>query len=140
MKPTRSSRRLALSGAALLFLACGGVTSLPSGAGGVTTGAGGSGGGSSTGGTGAYAACSVANDCTWGEIDHEILSSTDCPCLLGCPYLPLSKTTVDRRTAQYNSLCTPGVDGHGNPCGVDDCAGPPPIVCNGGQCMAAPTP
>src|SRR6185369_8011773 len=142
MKPPSSFRRTALTGAALLFIACGGVTSLPTGSGGVTSGAGGAGGGSSTGtdGSGAYAACSTANDCAWGEIDHEILTSADCPCLFGCPYIPLSKSTVDRRQAQYNALCTPGVDGMGNGCGVDDCAGPPTAICNAGTCMAAPTP
>src|SRR6185503_5740778 len=31
--------------------------------------------------------CQTANDCAWGEIDHEILSRADCICLFGCPYI-----------------------------------------------------
>jgi hypothetical protein len=80
--------------------------------------------------------CNTSEDCAWGEINHEILTAKDCVCLLGCPYLPLSKTTVDRRAAQYKALCTPNQDGNGNPCPVDDCAGPPAIACNNHVCGA----
>src|SRR5262245_33857876 len=46
-------------------------------------------------------ACMMDMDCAWGEIDHEILRREDCVCLFGCPTLPLSRATVDRRNAQY---------------------------------------
>jgi len=81
--------------------------------------------------------CSVTADCAWGEIDHEILSAADCPCLLGCPHLVESKTVVNRRQAQYGSLCTPDKDGQGNPCPIDDCAMPPALECNAGRCAVA---
>jgi len=57
-------------------------------------------------------------------------------CLFGCPYIPLSKTTVDRRAAQYKALCTPGKDGKGNPCPVDDCAPLKDITCTNNKCVA----
>ena len=57
-------------------------------------------------------------------------------CLFGCPYLPLSKTTVDRRNAQYKALCTPGKDGSGKTCPVDDCAPPKAITCVDHKCVA----
>lgn len=81
-------------------------------------------------------ACQTSTDCAWGEIDHEIVRSTDCVCLLGCPMLVLNRVTVDRRQAQYRSLCTPGRDGMGNPCPIDDCSQPPPLVCRDGACQA----
>jgi len=118
--------------AAIVLFACG--TSVNTG-----TGGGAATGGSS--GTGVAAdACATAADCTWGEIDHEIITSSDCTCLYGCPYIPLSKTTVDRRQTQYQDLCTPGQDGQGNPCGIDDCALPPQIECQAGHCAAPMTP
>jgi len=57
-------------------------------------------------------------------------------CLFGCPYIPLSKTTVDRRKAQYKSLCTPNKDGAGNPCPVDDCVPLKDITCVDHKCQA----
>ena len=124
--------RPALALAALVFLACGARVTVDGGDGGVS-----SGGSAGSGGAGAYDACVTATDCAWGEIGHEILSSSDCVCLFGCPSIPLSKTTVERRMMQYDALCTPGKDGMGNPCPVDDCAGPGPIACNNGHCGAA---
>jgi len=88
--------------------------------------------------TGGYGACTTADECGWGEIDHEILSAADCICLYGCPGYPLNRTTIERRRAQYEALCDPKVDGQGHPCGIDDCIEPPPIACVGGQC-ALPT-
>ena len=119
MKTTHPPRRAALAGAALAFFACGGSVTVP----GVSPGP--------------YDTCAAPTDCAWGEIDHEISSSSDCVCLFGCPHLPLSKATVDRRTAQYNAVCTPGTDGKGNPCPVDDCAAPPKLDCQAGKCAAA---
>lgn len=81
--------------------------------------------------------CEVDSDCGWGEINREILTSDDCMCLYGCPYLPLPKATVQRRAEQHEKLCDPRVDGAGEPCGIDDCAAPPAIVCSAGKCMAA---
>jgi hypothetical protein len=130
MNTTRSLHRAALACAALVLVACGGVTTLPGEDAGVTSGG-------SSGSGGPYDTCSAPTDCAWGEINHEILSSSDCLCLFGCPSLPLSKTTFDRRNAQYKSLCTPGKDGKGNQCPVDDCAGPPEIACKNGKCVAA---
>jgi hypothetical protein len=80
--------------------------------------------------------CSVASDCAWGEIDHEIRTRADCPCTFGCPDLALDRATVARRQAQYAALCTPGVDGQGHGCPVDDCALPGSISCHGGVCAA----
>ena len=120
-----------LASAALLLAACGAR---------VSAGGGGSTGTGSAGGSAAYDACTTDAECGWGEIDHEIASSSDCPCLLGCPYLPLSAATIARRQAAYQSLCTPGQDGNGDPCPIDDCAGPPTIACIAGHCAAAQTP
>lgn len=138
-----------------LAAACGGATtSVPAGDGGVagnggssgsSGGSGGGGGGGSTTDASAplppppaepYDACDAPTDCAWGEIPHEILSSSDCVCLFGCPYIPLSKATVDRRSAQYKALCKPNVDGQGHPCGIDDCASPPSITCVNHTCVA----
>src|SRR5262245_12181053 len=60
-------------------------------------------------------ACTVATDCTRTEIDHEIISSADCICLLGCPYNIVNLETANRRMAQYNALCTPGRTAQGQP-------------------------
>ncbi len=73
--------------------------------------------------------CRTATDCTWGEIEHDILAASDCPCLFGCPFAPMNLATAERRNAQYSALCDPRHDGMGNPCGIDDCAMPPPITC-----------
>jgi hypothetical protein len=78
--------------------------------------------------------CTVATDCGWGEIDHEILSRSDCICLLGCPSLPLNKKTVERRLTQYQKLCDPEHDAEGNPCGIDDCVAPPEPTCVDSTC------
>jgi hypothetical protein len=84
-----------------------------------------------------YNACKVDSDCAWGEIKHEILKKSDCVCLYGCPHLPLAASTVSRRAAQHEKLCASRSDGNGDPCGVDDCAMPPQIVCEDGACVAA---
>ena len=81
-------------------------------------------------------ACQTSTDCVWGEIDHEIATRADCVCLYGCPMLVLNRVTVDRRRAQYQRLCTPGRDGMDQPCLVDGCAPPPPLVCRDGACQA----
>jgi len=82
--------------------------------------------------------CAVDTDCIWGEIPKEILSATDCICLYGCVYLPQTKVTAARRGDQYKALCNPLKDGKGQPCGIDDCAGPGVIACIDGACKAAP--
>lgn len=79
--------------------------------------------------------CTTANQCRWGEIDHEIRVRGDCPCLSGCGFVPMNQTTMQRRDMQYQSLCTPGVDGMGRPCGVDDCISPPPLECRMNACV-----
>jgi hypothetical protein len=81
-----------------------------------------------------YTSCEGTNDCDWGEIDHEILSPADCICRYGCAWIPMNKTTNERREKQYAALCDPQHDGQGNPCGIDDCISPPPITCVNGQC------
>jgi hypothetical protein len=81
-----------------------------------------------------YNECRVDSDCAWGEIPHEILKKSDCICLYGCPYLALAESTVSRRTAQYEKLCDPREDRNGDPCGIDDCAMPPQVVCQEGVC------
>lgn len=124
--------RAAAVGAVVALVACGNTVTVNGSGGGVSTTS-----GSSTS-TGPVDACMVPADCAWGEIDHEILSPADCPCLFGCPHIPLSTTTVARRNAQYQQLCKPGVDGQGNPCPVDDCATPGALACQAGKCVAAP--
>jgi hypothetical protein len=79
-------------------------------------------------------ACRVDGDCTWGEIPHDIRAPSDCMCLFGCAYLAQNKMTQLRRAGQHLRLCTPGMDGHGNGCPIDDCAAPPPIRCVSGRC------
>jgi hypothetical protein len=134
--------------------ACGGETTDPgsggrgsAGTGGIVTssggraGSGGSGGIPGSGGSpvdaGDPSACSVQSDCAWGDIDREILSATDCPCRYGCPFVPLSRSTLDRRNAQYSALCSPMYDGQGHPCGIDDCISPPVLLCVQGECLPA---
>lgn len=107
-----------------------------------SAGGGGSGGkasggaaaGGSAGTAGSDNACQQASDCAWGEISHEILTKADCMCLFGCPYLPQNRDTVERRRAQYNALCTPGRDGQGMPCPIDDCIDMPDLSCLNGIC------
>ncbi len=136
---------------------CGGETSNPGGTGG-TSGTGGNGSGGQPGtfidggpsdahtgptfdagnpGDGSTTACNVQADCAWGEIDHEILTAADCPCLYGCPYIRSNRTTVDRRRQQYAARCTPGYDGQGHACGIDDCIMPPTLLCVQGECLEA---
>ena len=98
-------------------------------------------GGTSTGGTGTGGAdasrtCATAGDCTWGEIEHDILSPADCICLFGCPGHVQNVTTYQRRQQQYFALCDPNVDGQGNPCPIDECIQPPPLACVEGLCVA----
>lgn len=81
--------------------------------------------------------CSMDSDCGFGEIDHEIRSKSDCPCLLGCPYIPQNKETLERRRAQYTALCEPRTDGQGMPCPIDDCVQMPDAVCVNGTCGGA---
>lgn len=81
--------------------------------------------------------CSVASDCTRSEIDHEIRSSADCICLVGCPFVIMNVTTANRRMAQYQARCTPGRDAQGQPCPIDDCVLPPPLDCVGELCVSA---
>lgn len=140
MMMTTSFRRTTIAFSALAFIACGSKVTVENNDGGVSAGGGGTSttSSSSTGVAGPYDACEAATDCAWGEIDHEILVPSDCVCLFGCPYIPLSKATVDRRNMQYKNLCTPGQDGQGQPCAVDDCAGPGKIVCESSHCVAAP--
>ncbi len=120
----------------------GGGGGVPGGSAGAGSGGRASGGASAVDGgavdAGSPSACGVQTDCAWGEIDHEILGRADCPCLYGCPYLPLNRSTVERRRQQYDQLCDPNVDGQGRACGIDDCFMPPPLLCILGQCMGAP--
>jgi hypothetical protein len=64
----------------------------------------------------------------------EITRAVDCMCLLGCPGFAQNKAVKERREAQHHKLCKPGMDGHGNGCPIDDCAGPPPLKCTAGHC------
>jgi hypothetical protein len=117
---------------------------------GAQSGAGaGSGGtaGSSGSGTAGHAgtspdshSCSMDSDCGFGEIDHEILSKSDCPCLLGCPFIPQNQATLEHRRAQYAALCEPGRNGQGTPCPIDDCVQMPDAVCVNGTCGGARPP
>lgn len=86
---------------------------------------------------GPYDACTVDADCGFGEISTEIDDGEDCPCLYGCPFLPLGKVTIERRQSQYEGLCDPHENGNGEACGVDDCAAPPSPACVAGKCTAA---
>ncbi|HWA72594.1 MAG TPA: hypothetical protein VG937_09675 [Polyangiaceae bacterium] len=116
--------------------AAGGKATGGAGTGGKATG-GDAAGGKATGGAatgGSDNACENASDCAWGEINHEILTKADCVCLFGCPYLPQSRTTVERRRAQYTALCTPGQNGQGMPCPIDDCIEMPSLSCVNGAC------
>jgi hypothetical protein len=104
---------------------------------------GGNGGENAAGSGGASAVvdathCDTAADCSFGEIDHEIVKKSDCICRFGCPYIPLNKTTIERRNASYAKLCDPSEDGQGKPCPVDDCVPVAVAVCDDQVCRAAP--
>ena len=101
------------------------------------TGAGGAGGAAGSPNTDT---CSTDDDCTFGEIEHEITKPSECMCLYGCVYLPQTKMTAARRQAQHDRLCKPDFDGDGQPCGIDDCAVPGAVACVAGTCKAKPTP
>ena len=111
------------------------------GSGGENTGGAGSKNAAGTSGTsgGADATrCDTADDCGYGEIDHEIAKKSDCICRFGCPYIPLNKTTIERRNASYTKLCDPSKDGQGQPCPIDDCVPLITAVCDDHVCRAAP--
>ncbi len=95
--------------------------------------------GGSAGATPSTDTCSVDDDCTFGEIDHEITKPSECVCLYGCVYLPETKMTAARRLAQHDRLCKPDSDGDGNSCGIDDCAVPGAVACVAGTCKASNT-
>jgi hypothetical protein len=82
-----------------------------------------------------YTSCSTEADCAWTEFGAEILTRANCPCVFGCANNVVNVTTAQRRQAAYNMLCTPGVDGNGNMCPVDDCAMPPAAQCQAGVCV-----
>jgi hypothetical protein len=79
-------------------------------------------------------ACESDTDCGWGEIGHDIYSASDCMCLYGCPYIPLNRTTINRRLEQHSALCDPRRDGAGQNCGIDDCVMPPTAKCTEKRC------
>jgi len=85
-------------------------------------------------------ACVAATECTRTEIDHEILAVADCPCLYGCPFTIVNVQTANRRAAQYDLRCTPGVDGQGRNCGIDDCIAPAPLACIDQVCVVESVP
>jgi hypothetical protein len=122
--------------------AIGGTGGAIGGTGGAIGGAAGAAGGARTDAglpVGSVTGCKVVTDCTWGEIDHEILAKADCMCLFGCPGTAMNATTYDRRQKQYSTLCNPKYDGAGNPCPIDECAPPGPIACIYGTCQVPPT-
>jgi hypothetical protein len=86
---------------------------------------------------GPFDACTVDADCGFGEIQIEIGDDDDCPCLYGCPFLPLTKATIERRQSQYEAVCDPREDGNGETCGIDDCTPAPTPACVAGKCTAA---
>lgn len=85
---------------------------------------------------GSTVSCETADDCVWGEIDHEIQDAADCVCLFGCPTLVQNRETRDRRAAQYDAHCDPSFDGNGDPCPIDDCISPPALSCTENVCVA----
>jgi hypothetical protein len=134
MKLTHSARSVSLSAVlgALLALfvlptGCGGseVTPAPSPAG--------SAGSSNTD------TCTVNDDCTFTEIDNEISKASQCMCLYGCVYLPVTKVTAARRLQQHDKFCKTDVDGQGNSCGIDDCVVPGSTACVAGKCVVSST-
>lgn len=94
----------------------------------------------SDGGDPSTLACTAASDCTRTEIDHEILTAADCPCLFGCPFIIVNAETANRRMAQYSLRCTPHVDGQGHTCGIDDCIQPAPLACIEQVCVVESVP
>ena len=107
------------------------VLALPCCNGSDVTSAGGAGGGTDT--------CIVDDDCTFGEIDKDITMASECICLYGCVYLPVTKITAARRLQQHKKYCQAAFDGHGNPCGIDDCVVPGTVVCMAGTCQVSST-
>jgi hypothetical protein len=87
--------------------------------------------------SGPYDTCTVDADCGFGEIGIEIAGDEDCPCVYGCPFLPLAKATIERRQSQYEAVCDPRENGNGETCGIDDCAPAPTPACVAGKCTAA---
>jgi hypothetical protein len=111
------------------------------------TGGGGQGGAQATGGNstnvevggeGSFVSCTLKSDCTWTEIDLEILQTSDCMCLFGCPGTLVNTATAKRRSKQYEAKCTYGQDGNGDPCPIDDCIAPPAVTCDNGTCVSSP--
>jgi len=100
------------------------------GSGGRVAGRGGSGGAADD------RTCSQNSDCSYGEIDHEILKKSDCLCLFGCASLPLNKQTISRRQSQYTALCDPQRNAQGQPCPIDDCVQLPAASCIDQVCVA----
>lgn len=137
LAPIRSSAFAIVIACALACPSCKSDDAAKSDSGG--GGEGGSGGGDDED-AGSVDRCETAADCAYGEIDHEIVKKSDCVCLYGCPYLPLNKTTVDRRKASYKALCDPRTDAKGQPCGIDDCVPLKAIACDDHVCRAAPKP
>jgi hypothetical protein len=94
----------------------------------------------SDGGDPSTLACVAATECTRTEIDHEIRTAADCPCLYGCPFTIVNAETANRRAAQYDLLCTPRVDGQGHACGIDDCIAPSQLACINLVCVVESVP
>jgi hypothetical protein len=82
--------------------------------------------------------CAADTDCAFGEIDHEIVSKSDCPCLFGCETRAQNVKTRTRRTSQYKMLCEPGKDGSGERCPADDCVSGMKEMCDQGHCVVLP--
>jgi hypothetical protein len=133
--PARSVSLFAAALAAPLGLAALlALSSLPTGCSGSdVTAAGGSAGAANT------ETCSVDDDCTLTEIDTEIGKASQCMCLYGCVYLPVTKMTAARRMLQHTKFCKPDVDGQGQPCGIDDCVVPGTVACVAGTCKVSST-
>ncbi len=133
MKLSPSARSISLS---VLLSALLALSALPTGCSGsdvTSTGGAGSAGAPSTD------ACTVDDDCTFTEIDTEISKASQCMCLYGCVYLPVTKITNARRMQQHEKFCKPDVDGEGNSCGIDDCVVPGTVACVDGACKVSST-
>jgi hypothetical protein len=83
--------------------------------------------------------CTVDDDCTFTEIDTEISEPSQCMCLYGCVYLPVTKITAARRLQQHGKFCKSDVDGQGQSCGIDDCVVPGTVACVAGTCKVSST-
>ena len=131
MKLTHSARPVSLSAVLALSL----LLVLSAGCSGsdVTPVPGGSAGAPSTD------SCTVDDDCTFTEIDTEISKGSQCMCLYGCVYLPVTKITAARRLQQHDKFCKADVDGQGNSCGIDDCVVPGTTACMAGKCVVSST-